>query len=81
MDATPRSPCTEVDWFPNNHTDCEQNLVINEHLGAQVAMSPGRVHDPEGAKTRVISYTSTAGATAAVIKLRFQITCYTKPET
>jgi hypothetical protein len=44
-------------------------------------MSPGRVHDPEGAKTLVISYTSTTGATTTVIKRRFQITCYTEPET
>ncbi len=44
-------------------------------------MSPGRVQDPEGAKLLLISYASTAGATAALIKRRFEIIYYTKPDT
>ncbi len=44
-------------------------------------MSLGRVQDPEGAKTVVISFNTTAGAVLAVIKRRFLITCYTEANT
>jgi hypothetical protein len=44
-------------------------------------MSPRRVQDPEGAKTLVVSYKTAAGATSAIVKRRFQITCYTEPDT
>ena len=55
-------------------------FALNKHLGAEGAMSPGRVQDPEGAKTVVISYATAAGAIAAVIKRMFLITCYTEPD-
>ena len=51
------------------------------HLGAKGAMSPGRVQDPEGAKTVVISFNTAAGAVATVVKRRFLITCYTETDT
>jgi len=44
-------------------------------------MSPGRVQDPEGAKTITLSYNTPAGAIAAIIKRRFLITCYTEQDT
>ena len=44
-------------------------------------MSPGRVQDPEGAKTITLSYNSPSGAVAAIIKRRFLITCYTEQDT
>ena len=44
-------------------------------------MSLGRVHDPEGAKTLVLSYITAAGATTAIIKRKFQIIYYTKSDT
>jgi hypothetical protein len=44
-------------------------------------MSPGRVQDPEGAKTITISFNTAAGAVAAIVKRRFLITCYTEPDT
>jgi hypothetical protein len=81
LEATLRTSCTEADWFPDNQHHCEQNFALNKHLGTEGAMSPGRLQDPEGAKTVVISYASTAGAIAGVIKRKFQITSYTKPNT
>ena len=50
-------------------------------MGAEGAMSPGRVHDPAGAKIIVLSYKTVAGAVASVIKHRFVITCFTEAET
>ena len=51
------------------------------HLGAEGAMSPRRVQDPEGTKTIVISFNTAARAVAAVVKRRFFITCYTEADT
>ena len=44
-------------------------------------MSPGRVQDPEGAKTITLRYNTPAGAIATIIKRRFLITCYTEQNT
>jgi len=43
-------------------------------------MSPRRVQDPEGAKTRLLGYKTAAEAKSTIIKRMFQITCYTKPD-
>jgi len=43
------------DWYPNKHHR-EQNISLNNHLGATGAMSTGRVQDPEGAKTIIFSF-------------------------
>jgi hypothetical protein len=67
----------EADWFPETKEDCEHNLGLTKYLEAVGAMSPGRVQDPEGAKQITLSYTSPAGAIAAIINRRFFITCYT----
>jgi hypothetical protein len=77
LEAALKTTGIEADLFPNNQHDCEMNFALNKHLGAERAMSAGRVQDLEGAKTVVISHAKTAGATTAVIKRRFQITCYT----
>ena len=76
-----RTTNTTADWFPNNPLDCEQDLALNAHLGAEEAMSPRRVQDPKGAKTLVVSYRTRAGATTTIVKRMFQITCYTEPDT
>ena len=39
------------------------------------------MQDPEGAKTAVISFNTSAGAVASVIKRMFLITCYTEADT
>ena len=57
------------------------NLDLNKHLGAEGAMSPGRVQDPEGAMIIVLSYNTTAGAFATVVKHMFLLTCYTEEHT
>jgi hypothetical protein len=44
-------------------------------------MSPGRVQDPEGAKTITISFNTAAGAVTAIVKRMFLITYYTEPNT
>ena len=56
-------------------------MDLNKHLGAEGVMSPGRVQDPEGAKTIVLSYNTAAGAVATVIKHKFLLTCYTDEHT
>ena len=81
LEATLRTAGTKANSFPDNHHDCEMNFALDKHLGAEGAMSPGRVHDPEGAKRLVIIYASAAGATFVVVKRKFQITRYTEPDT
>jgi hypothetical protein len=44
-------------------------------------MSPGRVQDPEGAKTITLNYNTPAGSIATIIKRIFLITCYTEQDT
>ena len=41
-------------------------------------MSPGQVQDPKGAKTIVLSYKTTAGVVAGVVKHMFLLTCDTE---
>ena len=62
-DVALRTTNTPSDWFPENPLDFEQDLAPNAHLGPEGAMSPGRVQDPEGAKTLVVRYRTVAGAT------------------
>ena len=81
LEATLLTSGTEAYWFPDSQHGCEMNFALNKHIGAEGAMSSDRVQDPEGAKTVVISYATTAGATTTVIKRMFQITCYIEPYT
>jgi hypothetical protein len=69
LDVALRTANTTADWFPDNPIDCEQDLALNSHLGAEGAMSPRRVQDPEGAKTLVVSYKTAAGATTFYVRL------------
>jgi hypothetical protein len=71
IDVALRTASIEADMFPDNSMDCEQDLALNAHLGAEEAVSPRRVQDPEGAKNLVLTYTTTAGATSAMIKRGF----------
>ncbi len=64
------------DWYPEKHY-CEQDLSINTHLGAAGAMSTGRVQDPEGAKTIILSFKTAAGAVAAIQRQTLKIVCFT----
>jgi len=77
LDVELMTTSTTTDWFPDNPLDSEQDLALDAHLGAEEAMSSRRVQDPEVAKTLVLSYITTTGATPTIIKRRFQITYYT----
>ena len=44
-------------------------------------MSTGRVHDPEGAKTIILSYKTAAGAVAAIQRQKIKIVCFTDTNT
>jgi hypothetical protein len=44
-------------------------------------MFPGRVQDPEGAKTIVLNYKLAAGAIVAMVKHMFLLTCYNEKHT
>jgi len=39
-------------------------------------MTPRRIQDPEGAKTVVVSFKTTAGAVAAIHKQTYKIVCF-----
>ena len=39
-------------------------------------MTPGRIQDPEGAKTIVTSFKTAAGAVAAIHKQTYKIVCF-----
>jgi hypothetical protein len=43
LDVAVRIANTTGDWFPKNPLDCEHDLALNAHLGAEGAMSLGRV--------------------------------------
>jgi len=81
LDTALNATGTVYDWFSDNPDDFELNLDMNKYLGAEEAMSPGRVQNPEGAKTIVLSYKTTAGVVATVVKHRFLLTCYTEEHT
>ncbi len=51
-------------------------MRINSHLRARGVMTPGRIQDPEGAKTAIISFKTAAGAIAVVHKQTFRIVCF-----
>jgi len=43
LDAALRLAETEDEWFPDGNSECAQAMELNMHLGAEGAMSPGRV--------------------------------------
>ena len=44
-------------------------------------MPTGRVQDPEGAKTIILSYKTAAGAVAAMQRQKLKIVCFTNTHT
>ena len=53
-------------WFAEPRDPCIRDTRINSHLGAARVMTPGRIQDPEGAKTIVVTFKTAAGAILAV---------------
>jgi len=54
-----------------------QNLRLNTHLGARGAMSTGRIQDPEGAKTTILSFKTSAGAALVISRQNIKLVCFT----
>ena len=63
-------------WFAEPRSPCIKNTRINSHLGAAGVMTPGRIQDPEGAKTVVISFKTAAGAILVVQRHAYEIVCF-----
>jgi hypothetical protein len=51
-------------------------MRINSHLGAGGVMTPGRIQDPEGAKTVIISFKTAARTIAAIHMQTYTIVCF-----
>ena len=60
-------------WFAEPKGPCIKDTMINSHLGAAGVMTPGKIHDPEGAKTYVVSFKTAAGAILAVQRHTYKI--------
>ena len=76
MNEALRAAGTTTDWFPDPTTNCQRNLELTYHLGAEGVMSTRRIHDPEGAKHLVISYQTATGAIATISRHKFPIMTY-----
>jgi hypothetical protein len=64
------------EWFPSSREPCQQDLSVNQHLGAGGDMTPGRIQDLEGAKTIVVSYKTTTRSAATISIQLFKIVCF-----
>ena len=64
-------------WFPEPTGPCTRDIKINSHLGADGVMTPGRIQDPEGEKTVVVSFKTAARAIIAAQRQTFKIVCFT----
>ena len=58
LDIALRESGTYLDWFPDreDRNTWTQDMRLNTHLGAGGAMSTGRIQDPKGAKTVILSF-------------------------
>jgi hypothetical protein len=75
LEKTLKEAGTLRGWYPEKHYR-EQDLSLNTHLGARGAMSTGRVQDPEGAKTIILSYKTATRAVAAIQRQNLKIVCF-----
>ena len=67
---------TTRQWFLEHRGPCTRDSRINTHLGAAGVMTLGKIQDPEGAKTVVVSFKTAAGAILAVHRQTFKIVCF-----
>ena len=49
-------------WFAKPRGPCIRDTMINSQLGASGIMTAGRIQNPEGAKTIIVSFRTAAGA-------------------
>ena len=80
LEKTQREAGTERVWYPDKQY-CEQDLSLNNHIGARGATSTGRVQDPGGAKTIILSYKTVAGAVATIHRQNLKIVCFADTQT
>jgi hypothetical protein len=64
------------EWFPEQYGPCTRDMRINSHLGAGRVMTPGRIQDPKGAKTVIMSFETTTGAFATIHGQKDTIVCF-----
>ncbi len=76
-----RTERTMRQWFPNHKGPRTRDIGINTHLGANGVMTPGRIQDPEGAKTVVVSFKTATGAIVDVQRSTFKIFCFKDVDT
>ena len=80
LDKSLKEAGTTRDWYPETYY-LDQDLSLNAHLGAAGAMSTGRIQDPEGAKTIILSYKTATGAVDAIQRQTVKIVCFTDNDT
>jgi hypothetical protein len=76
LDIALRKSGTYLDWFPGDRHTWNQDMRLNTHLGSGGAMSTGRIQDPEGAKTIILSFKTTAGAALAISRHNIKLICF-----
>ena len=76
IDIALRESGTYQVWFPGDRHTWARDLRLNTHLGAGGAMSTRRIQDPEGAKTIILSFKTTAGATMAISRMNIKLICF-----
>ena len=68
-------------WFAEPRGPCIRDIRLNTHLGAARVMTPGRIQDPEGAKTVVVSFKTAAGSILVVHRKTYKIVCFRDVDT
>ena len=76
MENVMQTEGTARHWFAEPRGPCIRDTRINSHLGAVGVMTPGRIQDPEGAKTFVVSFKTAAGAILAVHRQTYKIVSF-----
>ena len=76
LEKLPQAEGTARHWFAEPRDHIIRDTMINSHLGAASVMTPGRIQDPEGAKTVVVSVKTAAGAILAVNRQTYKIVCF-----
>jgi hypothetical protein len=64
------------DRFSEKYGPCARDMRINSHLGAGELMTPGRIQDPNGAQTVIISFETTSGSVAAILRQTYKNFCF-----
>ena len=63
-------------WFAEPRVPFIRDTMIKSYLGASEIMTPGRINDPEGAETVVVSFKTASGAILAVQRHTYKIVSF-----